>query len=323
MIGVCIVTYNQEQFIAQCIESALAQVCSEAIRVYVANDCSLDRTGDVCRQYIDKIVLVERETNLGLVGNTMRLLSQMHKDGCDYIAMLDGDDYWCDNHKLQKQYDYMQCHPKYGLVHTNGLVLTESGLQKSKRRNVVEGDVFNIIASYPIGNNTVMFRTQLLDCINFEEFQKQGLRACDYTMYYIFSSVTEFGYLPEYTAVTRRTHESTSNSVQYEKQADYIKNAAIAETNYLAKLFPDKVQPIEDNYGLNQFINTQLFLAAFRLGDRKKAVELSSELLKNNSNYRGGVKLYICRSKWLFRFWHVVKQVMTHVRSYFMRYIKM
>ena len=71
MIGVCIVTYNEETYIAECIDSALAQKCSEPIRVYVANDCSTDKTAEVCRSYGDKIVFIDREKNLGLVGNTL------------------------------------------------------------------------------------------------------------------------------------------------------------------------------------------------------------------------------------------------------------
>lgn len=71
MIGICIVTYNEETYIAECIDSALAQKCSEPIRVYVANDCSTDKTAEVCRSYGDKIVFIDREKNLGLVGNTL------------------------------------------------------------------------------------------------------------------------------------------------------------------------------------------------------------------------------------------------------------
>ena len=71
MIGVCIVTYNEETYIAECIDSALAQKCSEPIRVYVANDCSTDKTAEVCRSYGDKIVFIDREKNLGLVGNSL------------------------------------------------------------------------------------------------------------------------------------------------------------------------------------------------------------------------------------------------------------
>ena len=116
MIGVCIVTYNQEQYIAQAIDSVLMQVdCGHRVVAYIGNDCSTDKTAEICRQYAMKypehIVFVDNEKNLGLVGNTMNLLDIMRKDGCNYIAMLDGDDYWCDDHKLQKQMDYMCTNP--------------------------------------------------------------------------------------------------------------------------------------------------------------------------------------------------------------------
>ena len=112
MIGVCIVTYNQEQYIAQAIDSVLMQVdCGHRVVAYIGNDCSTDMTGAICHQYAEKypehVVVIDNEQNLGLVGNTMNLLDIMRKDGCNYIAMLDGDDYWCDDHKLYKQLIYV------------------------------------------------------------------------------------------------------------------------------------------------------------------------------------------------------------------------
>ena len=114
MIGVCVTTYNHEKYIKQCIDSVLSQKCSELIRIYVGNDCSKDSTDRICQTYGEKIIYINRPQNLGLVANTMDLLDRMRNDGCDYIAMLDGDDYWCDENKLQKQINYFNKHPEYG-----------------------------------------------------------------------------------------------------------------------------------------------------------------------------------------------------------------
>ena len=121
MIAVCIATYNQESFIAQAVESALMQVCDQPIRIYIGDDASTDGTQAVCERYAaqdKRIVYVRREKNMGLVDNTIDLYRRIIADGCSYIAMLDGDDYWIAPHKLQMQVDYMRAYPEYGFVHT-------------------------------------------------------------------------------------------------------------------------------------------------------------------------------------------------------------
>ena len=110
MIAVCIVTYNQEQYIAQAIESVQLQQCDEPLRIYIGDDASTDGTEEICRRYAaqdERIRYYRRDKNMGLVQNTIELYRQIIADGCTYIAMLDGDDYWSDNHKLQKQMAYL------------------------------------------------------------------------------------------------------------------------------------------------------------------------------------------------------------------------
>ena len=109
MIAVCIATYNQQSFIAQCIESVLSQLCDEPMRIYIGDDSSMDRTSAICQQYAIKdkrIAYFYRETNMGVVNNTIALYRQIMADECEYIAMLDGDDYWTDPHKLQLQIEF-------------------------------------------------------------------------------------------------------------------------------------------------------------------------------------------------------------------------
>ena len=67
MIAVCIATYNQEAFIAQAIESVLAQTCDEPVRVYIGDDTSTDGTAAVCKHYAsldNRIVYIRRKNNM-------------------------------------------------------------------------------------------------------------------------------------------------------------------------------------------------------------------------------------------------------------------
>ena len=320
MIGVCIVTYNQEQYIAQAIESVLMQEpCGHEVVIYVGNDCSTDRTGEICDEYANRlknedwrlknfrIKVIHNKKNLGLVGNTMNLLDIMRKDGCDFIAMLDGDDYWSDSKKLQKQMAYFEAHPEYGLVHTYVDVLYPDGLQVAKKRDVQEGDISSIVLGhgYQIGNNTVIFKAELLNLIDFDNFQHQGFMSCDYIMYIIFACHTQFGFLPEHTAVWRRGHDSVSNPQDMERQIGYIQNA-LAMWRYAAKLFPERWTAEEQE--LEDFFHSQTFKIAFKYGDRKRAIA-EAKMMNADDRNRCRLKILVVHSSLLTQLWRLLKRI--------------
>ena len=207
MIAVCIATYNHEAFIAEAIESVLSQQCDEAMCIYIGDDASTDGTSSVCRRYAaqdKRIVYIRRETNMGLVRNTIDLYRRMMADGADYVAMLDGDDFWCHEGKLQMQVDYLRSHPECGFVHTGGRVLSGSNKWTFGQREGVYG-----IDSPGFANCTVVFRTELLDEKVLEAIEAQDFRWLDYPLYGVFYQKTKWAYLPEETAVWR-DHESVS-----------------------------------------------------------------------------------------------------------------
>ena len=119
LLSVCIITYNHEQFIRQAIDSVLLQECTFPIEIVIGEDCSTDSTGAICQEYARKyahVKLLDNETNLGMVNNFLRT-----SKACTgkYIAMLEGDDYWTDPHKLQKQVDFLEANPDFVLCFHN------------------------------------------------------------------------------------------------------------------------------------------------------------------------------------------------------------
>lgn len=207
MIAVCIVTYNHERFIAQAIESVRAQVCDEPICIYVGDDASSDGTAAICEKYAkedNRVIYIRHKRNLGLTDNTINLYRRMMADGCEYIAMLDGDDYWTDTHKLQLQVDYLRAHPEVGFVHTNGRTLTGSDKWSFGQREGVYG-----LQSVGFANCTVLFRTNLLSEFLLQSIEAQHFLWLDYPLYGVFYQYTRWAYLPQQTAVWR-DHKSVS-----------------------------------------------------------------------------------------------------------------
>lgn len=114
LVSVVTIAYKHENFIRQTIEGVLQQKCSFPIEFIIGDDCSPDNTASVIAEYAEKypdiIVPVLRKSNIGALPNLMDLISRTKGK---YVAICDGDDYWTDPEKLQKQVDFLETHPEY------------------------------------------------------------------------------------------------------------------------------------------------------------------------------------------------------------------
>lgn len=103
-VSVCCITYNHEQFIIQAIESFLLQQTDFDCEMVIGEDCSTDSTRAVVqeyeRRYPGRIRVLTPDVNLGIMSN---LIATMAACQGEYIAFLEGDDYWIDSTKLQRQ----------------------------------------------------------------------------------------------------------------------------------------------------------------------------------------------------------------------------
>lgn len=131
MISIVMITYNHEQYIGHALESILNQQTEYDYEVIIGEDCSTDNTYEVILQYAERfgerLVLLKREKNLGMLRNVLDCLN--HCSG-KYIAMLEGDDYWIDQEKLQKQVRYMEQNPQC-------IMTTHSWLMVDKQEKLI------------------------------------------------------------------------------------------------------------------------------------------------------------------------------------------
>ncbi len=123
-LSVCLITYNHKEFIRKAIEGVLMQQATFTWNLIIADDFSTDGTRDILMEYRgkypDKIQLILQEKNVGAAQNWIDLI----KTPCSkYIAYFEGDDYWTDPLKLQKQVDFLESHEDYnGVFHKVSLL---------------------------------------------------------------------------------------------------------------------------------------------------------------------------------------------------------
>ena len=116
LLSVVTITYNHAPYIAKCIESVLMQQVNFPMEFIIAEDCSTDGTRAICEEYAKKypdlIRLITSETNVGVNPNELRAMKAVKGK---YIAYCEGDDYWTDPLKLQKQVDFLESHSDYSV----------------------------------------------------------------------------------------------------------------------------------------------------------------------------------------------------------------
>lgn len=108
------ITYNHDKFIAQAIESVLMQETDFTVELVIGEDCSEDNTRKILLKYADnfpnKIKLLLHDKNVGMINNQIAVIKQC---AGKYIAFLEGDDYWTDTYKLQKQVNFLEQNVSY------------------------------------------------------------------------------------------------------------------------------------------------------------------------------------------------------------------
>ncbi len=127
-VSVIILTYRQADTIGRAIESVLAQRTDFRYEIILADDCSPDATGNICRQYAERypdiVKYIERKQNIGLVAN---YFDSFAKASGRFIADCAGDDFWIDETSLQERYDLLVSDDRLSLVHADWVECDPSG----------------------------------------------------------------------------------------------------------------------------------------------------------------------------------------------------
>lgn len=119
MIDIMVLTYNHEKYIRQALDSIFMQQSEYSYRVIIGEDCSIDHTREIVLDYYkkfpDKIEIILWKKNVGALINDMEVMKSTR---AKYVASLEGDDYWTDPYKIQKQIVFLENHPEYiGTAH--------------------------------------------------------------------------------------------------------------------------------------------------------------------------------------------------------------
>lgn len=215
-VSVIMITYKHEQFIAKAIEGVLMQKCDFEVELIIADDCSPDKTEEKVFQIIKNhpknswIKYTKHKTNKGMISNFNWALNQCKGK---YIAMCEGDDYWTDPLKLQKQVDFLEANPKMSaVVHPSKIINVLKKIESTTERNLpVKLKYQHILSSRKFHTNSVVLKNEIMQ--NFIT----GVYSGDRAMYFLCMANGPIGFINEIMSVYRVTGTGASSTLDYKK----------------------------------------------------------------------------------------------------------
>ena len=208
LVDVCIITYNQRNFISNCLEGALEQKLNDNYHIIVCDDSSTDGTSKIVTNNYSKIKNIQIHINKENIGVSKNFLRCIKQSTAKYIAICEGDDLWNDPFKLQKQIDALEKNPDCSFCFTDVNTLENGkitgvhpnlGKTKQKFTSIDLADQLGSIAQ----TCSLVIRRQYLEKLPSWVLKSYTLDWC------LQLYLTKFGpaiYLPEVTA-TYRIHK--------------------------------------------------------------------------------------------------------------------
>lgn len=240
IVSVCMITYNHEKFISEAIEGVLMQKTTFPIELIIGEDCSTDATRSICvdykKNYPEIIKLQLPETNKGMMRN---FIENMQAATGKYIALCEGDDYWTDPYKLQKQVDMLEVNENLVAVATNAAVCDFNGNTIQKEKIVISPDnkdgaydlheFFSKRIQYP--TLTVVFRNHEMDFIKSKMQYLSNPFLGDWTLWVLLHTLGDFYFINQVTASYRVNPNSVTHTVNAVKrwEADFVIRRRLVE----------------------------------------------------------------------------------------------
>ena len=298
IVSVIILTYNQEQWIAQTIESVLAQQTTYPFEVIIGDDCSTDGTLTICEGYaskFDNIHLMSYPKNQGLIGNFVACIKATKGK---YILGCAGDDYWNTPNKIQMQVDFMESHPNCVISHTDYdrlLVKTNKIINSYNQTNGINPPRGRIQRDVLSGKECI---SAVTICYRAEELKKycpldtyvsMSFPREDWPTIIIMAAYGDIEYIPVSTATYRVGQVSITNTIDYDKiRRRYQLDKQMTE--YIYTLFPEFGE-FKDGEWYDSHVYHSLLIAAYENNDYKSAKEFAEKdptnglLKKMTKNY--------------------------------------
>lgn len=290
MVDIITITYRHEKYILECLESVAKQKTSFPIFHHVYNDHSPDNSDFIiknCKNTNTNYNLIYKKNAVN-IGPLQNIRTALQNSQSKYITILEGDDYWADPYKLQKQVDFLENNPEYGLVHSNVNHFNESTGKLStdfnKNTSIPSGDIYDylLLPSHAIKTMTVCFRRDLFEkyYLNNPNILNKDWFLIDLSVWLMLAKHSKIHYINEVAATYRLLPESMSRTKNPKKLYEFHEKIHAIRHWYIETYGAN--EDLKNIVSINKF-KSRLFDAL--LMNDKQLFTNSKEKLKN-LNYK-------------------------------------
>ena len=206
LISVCLITYNHVKYIREAIQGVLVQKIDFECEIIIADDFSTDGTTAIVLNYKEKypdlIKLILQKKNVGATQNFIDLISTPQSK---YIAYLDGDDYWTDPLKLQKQVDFMEANKNASLCYHK---VVRPGIKIDEANFLIKND----LSTSFIPTCSILFINKK-EIVNKFINHSRGIISGDQFLFYLCSFIGEIKFMDFIGGVYNQTEHGISREI--------------------------------------------------------------------------------------------------------------
>jgi glycosyltransferase involved in cell wall biosynthesis len=231
-ISVLLPVYNAEPYLAETIDSVLAQTFSD-FELIIINDGSTDRSADIIRSYSDKRIRFIEQQNMGLSATLNKGIALARGE---YIARQDNDDISLPE-RFRKQADYLDAHPSAMLLGTSAEIIDDKGCRTGRTLDHQKSSVglkYNLLFNNPFVHSSVMFRKAVI--VSAGDYRVNNDFFEDYDLWSRIARVGDVANLKERLLLYREVQSSMSRTT-----SDYMQrviNQSISNILYYCPGLP-------------------------------------------------------------------------------------
>lgn len=315
LVSINCLTYNHIQYIRQCLDGFLMQKTDFKFEVLVHDDASTDGTADIIREYeakypdiIKPIYQTENQYKKGrglCIGYDLQIKRARGK----YIADCEGDDFWTDPLKLQKQVDFLEANPDYGFIGTGFVYLVGDGVEWKEKKGPEGGDyVMMLHKKYSMGTLNAEKSGNIVLYGNVFEYTKKQ-PAChtasvvyrksivepfsdkiagDWPLQAVLAHDSKYAFIEDITCMYRTHSESIMNANSLEGNLSRCV-WSINNRRMLEELFPGECEcgDLNDLIDYEKYLRLKLAIKSFKYKDaRRFKANIKTEANKHKKYYR-------------------------------------
>ncbi len=274
LVSISCLTYNHEPYIRKCLDSFLMQKTDFKFEIVIHDDASTDGTAEIIKEYQSMYPTIFNPTyqNVNQYSQGVKVMWEYNapKWRGKYVAFCEGDDFWIDPLKLQKQVDFLEKNPDFSIVCHNAQVIYDDTKKRSRllsriKKNT-EISMKEILNNWDIATSSIVFRKVFTD--NYPKWHKD-IYSGDFTLVLILMNYGRNFFLKDVMSTYRVNYSGTSATARYNDHAVFIWQQHINLLNYFdqfsngiyGNIIKDRIEFLKNEIIFSDYKSKSIFRA--------------------------------------------------------------